>query len=136
MEFVDDLADPTRDKQSALANNAVLEAIQREKRLIFSAENCELLKINSKDNTCLNVNDRSMKQADVACYLDDDFNRQGNNSDLCKERVTKAKGTIIELGSLCKGINRGNKQIESMLLLYKTVLIPRLIYNCEARGQI
>ena len=26
----------------------------------------------------------------------------------------------------------GNKQIESMLLLYKTVFIPRLIYNCEA----
>ena len=26
MEFVDDLADPKRDKQSALANNAVLEA--------------------------------------------------------------------------------------------------------------
>ena len=25
-----------------------------------------------------------------------------------------------------------NKQIESMLLLYKTVFIPRLIYNCEA----
>ena len=24
-----------------------------------------------------------------------------------------------------------NKQIETMLLLYKTVFIPRLIYNCE-----
>ena len=26
----------------------------------------------------------------------------------------------------------GNKKIESMLLLFKTVFIPRLIYNCEA----
>ena len=73
-----------------------------------------------------------MKQVDVACYLGDHFNRQGNNSDLCEERVTKAKGTIIELCSLCKGINMENKQIESMLLLYKTVFISRLIYNCEA----
>ena len=73
-----------------------------------------------------------MKQDDVACYLGDHFNRQGNNSDLCKETVTKAKGTIIESCSLCKGINMGNKQIESMLLLYKTVFISRLIYNCEA----
>ena len=73
-----------------------------------------------------------MKQIDVACYLGDHFNRQGNNSDLCKERVTKAKSTIIELCSLYKGTNMGNKQIESMLLLYKTVFIPRLIYNCEA----
>ena len=133
MEFVDDLADPNRDKQSALTSNAVLQAIQHEKRLTFSAEKCELLKINSKDDTCLKVNGRSMKQVNVACYLGDHFNCQGNNSDLCKERVTKAiKGTIIELCFLCKGINMGNKQIESMLLLYKTVFMPRLIYNCEA----
>ena len=30
VEFVDDLADPNRDKQSALASNAVLEAIHHE----------------------------------------------------------------------------------------------------------
>ena len=67
----------------------------------------------------------ALKQVDVACCLGDHFNRQGNNSDLCKERVTKAKGIIIELCSMCEGINMGNKQNESMLLLYKTVFIPR-----------
>ena len=55
MEFVDDLADPNRDKQSAIASNAVLETSQHEKRLIFSAEKFELLKINSKDDTCLKL---------------------------------------------------------------------------------
>ena len=114
MEFVDDLADPNRYKQSALASNAILETIQHEMRLTFSAEKCEPLKINSKDDTCLKINGRNMKQVDVAFYLGDHFNRQGNNSDLCK------------------GINMGNKQIESMLLLYKTVFIPRLIYKCDA----
>ena len=76
MEFVDDLADPNRDKQSAPASNAVLQAIQHEKWLAFFAEKCELLKVNSKDDTCLKVNGRSMKQVDVACYLGDHFNRQ------------------------------------------------------------
>ena len=132
MEFVDDLVDPNRDKQSALASNAVLQEIQHEKRLTFSAEKCELLKINSKDDTCLKVNCKRMKQVDVACYLGDHFNREGNNSDLCKERVTKAKDTIIKLCSLCGETYMGNKQIESMLLLYRTVFTPRLIYNCEA----
>ena len=63
MEFVDDFSDPNRDKQSALASNAVLEAIQLEKRLTFSAEKCELLKIhfNSKHETSLKVNGWSMK---------------------------------------------------------------------------
>ena len=70
----------------------------------------------------LNVNGRSMKQVGVACYLGDHFNSQSNNSDLCEERFTKAKGTIIELCFLCTGINMGNNQIESMLLLTKLFL--------------
>ena len=76
MEFVDDLADPNREKQSVLASNAVLEAIHHEIQSTFSAQKCELLKINSKDDTCLNVNARSIKQVDVASYLGDHFNRQ------------------------------------------------------------
>ena len=31
MEFVDDIADPSREKASAIASNSVLEAIQHEK---------------------------------------------------------------------------------------------------------
>ena len=45
MEFVDDLADPNRDKQSAQASNAVLQAIQHEKRLTFSSGNVNCLKL-------------------------------------------------------------------------------------------
>ena len=104
MEFVDDLADPNRDKQSALASNAVLQAIQHEKRLTFSAEKCELLKINSKDDTCLKVSGRGMKQVAVACYLGaDHFNRQGNNSDLCEKKSQRPKAPSLNYVSCAKG---------------------------------
>ena len=43
-EFVDDIADPSREKPSAIASNSVLEAIQHEKRIFFSAEKCFGLK--------------------------------------------------------------------------------------------
>ena len=69
VEFVDDLADPNRDKQSAQASNAVLQAILHEKRLTFSAEKCELLKINSKDDTCLKVNGRSKEHETSRCSV-------------------------------------------------------------------
>ena len=46
MEFVDDIGDSGRDKANAIASNSVLEAIRHEKRISFSAEKCELLKIN------------------------------------------------------------------------------------------
>ena len=62
MEFVDDVSDPNRDKQSVLASNAVLEAIKYETQWIFSGEKCEFFKIDSKDDTCLSVNGRSMKR--------------------------------------------------------------------------
>ena len=39
-------------------------------------------------------------------------NTKGSNFVMCKERSSKAKGTIIELCSLCKGSNFGSKQIE------------------------
>ena len=80
--------------------------------MTFSAEKCELLEINSKDDTCLSANDRSMKRVDVAGYLGNHFNGQCNNSDLCEKRVTQAEGTIIELCSIRKGMNMANKQIE------------------------
>ena len=104
LEFVDDLADPNRDKQSALANNAVLQAIQHKKRLTFSAEKCELLKINSKDDRYLKVNGRSMKQVDVACYLGDHFNRQDVITQICvKKESQRPKATSLNYVPCAKG---------------------------------
>ena len=65
-------------------------------------------------------------------YLEDIFNSQGNNSDLCKDRLGRAVGTSIEIISLCKEVNFGKNQISNMLLLYESVFFPRLVYNCEA----
>ena len=53
-------------------------------------------------------------------------------ADLCEDRADRAKTTVIELCALSKGINFGHRQIESLLILYKSVFVPRLIYNCEA----
>ena len=66
--------------------------------------------------------------------MGDVFSDKGDNSELCKDRLDKVKGTITELFALSKGIKFGIKQIESLLLLYKTVFLPRLIYNCESEN--
>ena len=36
-----------------------------------------------------------------------------------------------EIISLCKEVNFGKNQISNMLLLYRSIFIHRLIYNCE-----
>ena len=51
----------------------------------------------------LKVDGRSMKQVDVVCYLGNHIDRQGNNSELWKETVTKAKGTSSNFVPYAKG---------------------------------
>ena len=132
MEFVDDIANPGRDKASAIASNSVLEAIQHEKRISFSAEKYELLKINCNNSDGFKVNGIGIKAVESTLYLGDLFNIKGDNSDTCRERHLKAKATSVELCSLSRGLSVGIRKIESMLILYKTVFVPRLICSCEA----
>ena len=71
MEFVDDIADPSREKAGAIASNSVLEVIQHEKRISFSAEKCELLKINCNNSDGFKVNGIGIKVVESAPYLGD-----------------------------------------------------------------
>ena len=108
MEFVDDIADPSKEKGSAIASNSVLVAIQHEKRISFPAEKCELLKINCNNSDGLKVNGIRIKVVvESAWYLGDLFNIKEDNSDMCRERHLKAKGTSVELCSLSRGLSFG-----------------------------
>ena len=51
---------------------------------------------------------------------------------MCKDRVDRAKGSTFELIALCREVKFGTRQIENMLLLYQSIFLPPLIYNCES----
>ena len=50
---------------------------------------------------------------------------------MIKDRFGKAVTTTNEIISLCKEVNFGKNQSPNMSLLYRSVLIPRLTYNCK-----
>ena len=101
--------------------------------MTFSAEKCKILKINSTDNSSSLFLSGIKLEADPQFrYLGDIFNNKGSNSSLCDDRAQKAKGSSSEIISLCKESILGNTQISNMILLYHTVFIPRLKYNCES----
>ena len=94
-----------------------------------------MLKINptktdSQASIC--INGETVKSVSCARYLGDHFNVKGDNQKLCTERCSRAKGTMIELMAICREVVFGRRQIEVMLLLYRSVFLPRLLYNCEA----
>ena len=138
LEFVDDIADLNDDMISAQVSYKFMENMQDQKRLTFSADKCQLLRINPKPysvGASLTVNNAQVKKVEFACYLGDYFNfyfNSGDNTTLCKECCLRTKGSAVELIALCKEIKFGKRKIENMLVLYKAVFLPRLIYNCEA----
>ena len=91
----------------------------------------ELLKVNSRcRHGSITANGENIESVGVARYLGDHF--KGDYVDLCKGRVGRAKGSIFELIALCHEVKFGTRQIENMLILYQSVFLPRLIYNCES----
>ena len=122
LEFVDDIANRNSDRNSALASNRIIEQIQHEKRISFSFEKCELLKMNSKyKQGNIMVNGENIKTVDTAKYLGDKLNSKGNYIDLCRDRVDRAKGSTFELIALCREVKSGTRQIKNMLILHQSV---------------
>ena len=96
---------------------------------LFQQEN---VKINCNNYDGFKGNGIGIKVVESAWYLGDLSNIKGDNSNMCRERHLKAKCTSVELCSLSRGLCFGIRRIESTLILYKTVFVSRLIYNCEA----
>ena len=128
LKFVNDIADPNSDKSSALTSNKIIEQIQHEKRISFSFERCESLK---KQGNIM-VHGETIKPVEAARYLGDKFSSKGNYTDLCKDRVDRAERSTFELIALCREVKFGTRQIENMLILYQSVFLPQLIYNCQS----
>ena len=81
----------------------------------------------------LTVYHKPMKVEEIFKYLGGTFNsKEIMHVALCKHRADKSLGSIIETISLCKETNFGKHQIFSMMVMYQSVFLPRLIYNCVA----
>ena len=134
-EFVDDIANINDQHLAALSSNKIIQNVQDQKRLTFSTEKCEMFKINptkTDAQAIISINGETVKSVSFARYLGDHFNVKGDNQKLCAERCSRAKDAIIELMAICHEVVFGRKQTEVMLLLYRSVFLPRLLYNCEA----
>ena len=134
LEFVDDISDANNGSSQAITSHKIITDIIERKRLQLSIDKCKLLRINGGkfDVNSLKVYGESMKVEETFKYLGDTLNSKGNNVALCKHRVDKSVASIIKIISLCKETNFGKHQIFSMMVMYQSVFLPRLIYNCES----
>ena len=118
MEFVDDLAGPNHNIQTASVSNQIIEQIQHEKWLNFSSRKCELLVIGQVEDNCnLEVNNTTIKQVEHVKHLSEFINSQGNNFHLIKSRPDMSYESVTKLISVCREAYFGLKQTEIMLLM-------------------
>ena len=94
LEFVDDIADIGDQHLTALLSNKIIQNVQDQERLTFSAEKYEMLKINPTkidSQASISINGETVKSVSFARYLGDHFNVKGDNQKLCAERCSRAK---------------------------------------------
>ena len=87
LKFVDDIADLNDDMILVQISSKVMENMQDQKRLTYSAEKCELLRINRRPfsfGASLTVNNAEVKMVELADYLGYYFDTNGDNTTLCK----------------------------------------------------
>ena len=101
LEFVDDIVDANN---GSITSHKIITDITEGKRLKLSTDKCKRLRINGgkSDVNSLTLYAEPMKVEETFKYLDDTFNSKGNNVTLCKHRVDKSVGFIIEIISLVR----------------------------------
>ena len=72
------------------------------------------------------------KCVNEAVCLGDPFNSSGSNKDLIEDRVKKGQACIISATSLCSEITMGVHEVQTLLLLYKSLFLQVLLYNSQA----
>ena len=93
--------------------------------------------INTSDQQqSLQVNSQEMEVKDSFRYLGDIFSSKDDNMAMIEDGIKRSVGSTTELISLCKEVQFGDNQINNMLLLYQSIFLPRLIYNCKAWSNI
>ena len=83
-------------------------------------------------NSTIIIEEHVVEKKKVVKYVGDPFNQQGTNKDLIEDRVKKGQGRVISIISMCEEASLGKYLIQTLVLLYHTVFLKVLLFNCQA----
>ena len=135
LAFVDDIADININPDNADAAHMKALTFAARKKLSHSVDKCLLLIQNEKRGVSppqLVIDDVVMKIVDIIKYLGDLFNKQGNNKDLIEDRVKRGIQAKTGIIAFLKENNCGIHSISVSLLLYHSIFVGSVLFNCQA----
>ena len=134
LAYVDDIATINKNIREVRQTHNEVCFFATKKNLPLNEKKCYVLAINCKQNDpipVLKVNNREVEHKDSVEYLGEVFNSRGDNKDLILSRVRKGTICLTNAIALCCDALMGEYAIKSLLLIYKTVFIPTVLYNSE-----
>ena len=135
LAFMDDLLGMNETIRDVHTSHENVTFFSKKKKAPLNEDKCICMVINSKSphpHPILAIKKKIMKIVEESKSLGDVFNSKGNNKSLLRDRKNKATRCLISCLSECYTVTRGAKAIKSLLLLYITVYLPTIIFNCEA----
>ena len=135
LTFVDDILSTSRKPKDAYISNKNVEWFSDKKRLHLNEPKCLQLGVNLKGTDIiprLKIGDTVLENVNCAKYLGDQFNSAGTNKDLVEERVKKGQSCLINSMSLCSEVTMGMFTIQTLMLLYRSLLLQVVLSDAQA----
>jgi hypothetical protein len=129
LDFADDIALLSSTKQQMQYKLNKLDAEARRVGLKINVEKTKMMRINpsSQEQFTIGTQDR-IEEVEEFSYLGATVCKDGGGMKDLKNRLSKARGAFIRLKKIWRSSNISRK---TKLRLYKTLVVPVLVYGCE-----
>ena len=139
LTFVDDIASTNTEVRDTYTSHNSIVWFSKRKRIPLNIPKCMGMGINRKSTDVLprlKIDQEVLKWVDVATYLGDQFNISGTNKHMVEDRVKKGRACIVTATSMCNETTLGTYTVQTLLLLYKSLFLPVVLYNSQAWSNI
>ena len=133
--YVDDTIDLNTDINETEDSHNFIVNFSKAKRLSINHPKCGTIIINKKTHDSMPslwIEDDCINQTRTAKVLGDMINEKGDNKDLISDRVKKGNATMVNCLALCNEITVGVHHVIVSLILYNSVFVSTLLFNCQA----
>lgn len=130
LDFADDIALLSSTKQQMQHKLDKLDKEAKRVGLKISGQKTKMMRINSSSQEQFTIGERNERIEDVEefCYLGATICKDGGGMKDLKNRLSKARGAFTRLKKIWRSSNISRK---TKLRLYKTLVVPVLVYGCE-----
>ena len=86
------------------------------------------MRVNARNDEAITVNGLALEDVEKFTYLGATACKQGSSEEDIKARLEKAREAFVKLNRVW---NSSSVSRKTMIRLYKTLVIPVLMYGCE-----